>query len=75
MQISKRFGSYFREVKSVLSLSELTPPLLGMGNDWTPFERAVQEMFPPESHTYSLPVSVVIPVYNRREKLEKPSLR
>ena len=56
----------------MLSLSELTPPLLGMGNDWTPFERAVQEMFPPgKSHTYSLPVSVVIPVYNRREKLGK----
>ena len=47
-----------------------------MGNDWTPFERAVQEMFPKgKSHTYSLPVSVVIPVYNRREKLGKPSLR
>jgi len=56
----------------VLSLPELIPPLLGMGNDWTPFERAVQEMFPPgKSHTYSLPVSVVIPVYNRREKLGK----
>ena len=49
----------------MLKLPELIPPLLGLGNDWTPFERAVQEMFPlGKSHAYSLPVSVVIPVYN-----------
>ena len=56
----------------MLSLDELRPPLLGMGNDWTPFERAVEEMFPSgETPTYTLPVSIVIPVYNRREKLGK----
>ena len=56
----------------MMTMNQLYPPLLGMGNDWTPFERAVQEMYPAgKSHTYSLPVSVVIPVYNRREKLGK----
>lgn len=56
----------------MMTLNQLYPPLLGMGNDWTPFERAVQEMFPEgEAPTYTLPVSVVIPVYNRREKLGK----
>ena len=56
----------------MLRLPELIPPLLGMGNDWTPFERAVQEMFPVgKPHIYSLSVSIVIPVYNRREKLGK----
>ena len=56
----------------MMTLNQLYPPLLGLGNDWTPFERAVEEMFPPgKTHTYSLPVSVVIPVYNRREKLGK----
>jgi len=50
----------------------IIPPILGLGNDWTPFEAEVKERFlqhAPES--YTLHVSVVIPVYNRIEKLAK----
>lgn len=56
----------------MLTIDELMPPLLGAGNDWTPFERAVEQMFPKDQNpTYTLPVSLVIPVYNRKEKLGK----
>ena len=56
----------------MVSLRELLPPLLGNGNDWTPFEEAVKIRFPQNSPpAYSLPVSIVIPVYNRKEKLAK----
>ncbi len=56
----------------MLTIDELMPPLLGAGNDWTPFERAVEQMFPKgQNPTYILPVSLVIPVYNRKEKLGK----
>lgn len=56
----------------MLSFNQLLPPLLGMGNDWTPFEKAVELRFPLNSvPEYTLPVSVVIPVYNRKEKLGK----
>ena len=56
----------------MLEFDELLPPLLGQGNDWTLFQRAVELRFPARSKpAYTLPVSVVIPVYNRREKLGK----
>ena len=56
----------------MLSMKELLPPLLGMGNDWTPFEQAVKIRFPTnQTPDYSLPVSIVIPVFNRKEKLAK----
>ena len=45
---------------------------MGLGNDWTLFEYEVNRRF--EGHTaetYSMPVSIVIPVYNRKEKLSK----
>ena len=55
-----------------MKLEELLPPLVGMANDWTPFEQAVSLRFPknlpPE---FTKPVSIVIPVYNRKEKLAK----
>ena len=52
----------------MVSLRELLPPLLGNGNDWTPFEEAVKIRFPQNSPpAYSLPVSIVIPVYNRKK--------
>ena len=56
----------------MLKIEELLPPLIGMGNDWTPFEQAVEVQFSKTSQPqYTLPVSVVIPVYNRKEKLAK----
>lgn len=51
--------------------SKLTP-MVGSGNDWTLFEHEVNLRFNsrnPES--YTRPVSIVIPVYNRIEKLGK----
>lgn len=51
--------------------SKLTP-MVGCGNDWTLFEHEVNQRFNsrnPESYTRS--VSIVIPVYNRIEKLGK----
>jgi len=45
---------------------------MGLGNDWSLFEYEVEKRFggrKPEP--YILPVSIVIPVYNRREKLAK----
>ena len=53
-------------------IRDLIPPIAGLGNDWTLFEYEVKKRF--EGHqpeTYTLPVSVVIPVYNRKEKLAK----
>ena len=48
------------------------PPMIGCGNDWTLFEQEVAQRF--EYHhpePYSRPVSIIIPVYNRLEKLGK----
>ena len=48
------------------------PPMIGCGNDWTLFEHEVAQRF--EHHNpepYSRPVSIIIPVYNRLEKLGK----
>ena len=51
---------------------DIIPPIIGMGNDWTPFEREVESRFLGHSaETYTLPVSVVIPVFNRIDKLGK----
>ena len=53
-------------------IRNLIPPIAGLGNDWTLFEYEVKKRF--EGHqpeAYTLPVSVVIPVYNRKEKLAK----
>ena len=53
-------------------IRNLIPPIAGLGNDWTVFEYEVGKRF--EGHqpeAYTLPVSVVIPVYNRKEKLAK----
>lgn len=53
-------------------IRNLIPPIVGLGNDWTLFEYEVKKRF--EGHqpeAYTLPVSVVIPVYNRKEKLAK----
>ena len=53
-------------------IKALIPPILGLGNDWTIFQKMMQTRF--ESQVpgqYSLPVSIVIPVYNRKEKLAK----
>tara|TARA_B100000767_G_C19777579_1_gene543614 strand:- start:5580 stop:8900 length:3321 start_codon:yes stop_codon:yes gene_type:complete len=53
-------------------IRDLIPPIVGLGNDWTVFEYEVEKRFgghQPEE--YTLPVSVVIPVYNRKEKLAK----
>ena len=54
------------------SIEKLIPPIMGKGNDWTPFENQVKARFHkrvPED--YTLPVTVVIPVYNRIDKLGK----
>ena len=46
---------------TMLEFDELLPPLLGQGNDWTLFQRAVELRFPARSKpAYTLPVSVVI---------------
>ena len=53
-------------------IRECVPPILGLGNDWTIFEYEMKKRFDgvnPEK--YNLPVSIVIPVYNRRDKLSK----
>ncbi len=53
-------------------IRDIIPPILGLGNDWTIFQYLMKKTF--ESSVpmeYSLPVSVVIPVYNRKEKLAK----
>ena len=55
-----------------MKLEELLPPLVGMANDWTPFEQAVNLRFAKDkAPEFTKPVSVVIPVYNRKEKLAK----
>mgnify|MGYP006084512817 CR=1 FL=1 len=51
--------------------SKLTP-MVGCGNDWTLFEHEVNQRFNSRSpESYTRPVSIVIPVYNRIEKLGK----
>jgi len=51
---------------------KLIPPIFGLGNDWSLFEYEVQQRFESSSpESYVLPVSIVIPVYNRRDKLAK----
>ena len=53
-------------------IRDLIPPIIGLGNDWTLFEYEVEQRFEGrQSEKYTLPVSVVIPVYNRKEKLAK----
>lgn len=55
-----------KEVKSLI------PPILGLGNDWTIFQYMMQARFEsPIPEEYNLPVSIIIPVYNRKEKLAK----
>ena len=55
-----------KEVKSLI------PPILGLGNDWTIFQYMMQARFEsPLPEEYNLPVSIIIPVYNRKEKLAK----
>ncbi len=55
-----------KEVKSLI------PPILGLGNDWTIFQYMMQSKFEsPRSEEYNLPVSIIIPVFNRKEKLAK----
>jgi len=47
-------------------------PMVGVGNDWTYFEQEVAQRFEGlRSKQYTLPVSIIIPVYNRFEKLGK----
>ena len=46
--------------------------MVGVGNDWTYFEQEVAQRFEGLSpKQYTLPVSIIIPVYNRFEKLGK----
>ena len=53
-------------------IDDLIPPIIGLGNDWTFFEYEVEKRFGGFNKTeYSMPVSVIIPVYNRKEKLAK----
>ena len=53
-------------------VKDLIPPILGLGNDWTIFQYMMQARFEsPLSEEYNLPVSIIIPVYNRKEKLAK----
>jgi len=53
-------------------IKNLIPPIFGMGNDWTIFQYMMKSRFEsPLPEEYSLPVSIVIPVYNRKEKLAK----
>jgi len=48
------------------------PPITGMGNDWTVFQYFMEQRFESSiAEEYVLPVSIVIPVYNRKEKLAK----
>ena len=47
-------------------------PMIGCGNDWTLFEHEVVQRFERRnSEAYIRPVSIIIPVYNRLEKLGK----
>ena len=66
-QLCWKWGEFLnREIK------ELIPPIIGLGNDWSFFEYEVQKRFEGfNKEKYSIPVSVVIPVYNRKEKLAK----
>ena len=53
-------------------VKDLIPPILGLGNDWTIFQYMMQARFEsPLPEEYNLPVSIIIPVYNRKEKLAK----
>ena len=48
------------------------PPMIGCGNDWTLFEHEVKQRFERrQPETYTRSVSIIIPVYNRLEKLGK----
>jgi len=48
------------------------PPMIGCGNDWTLFEHEVAQRFERRNpEAYTRPVSIIIPVYNRLEKLGK----
>ena len=53
-------------------IKDLIPPIIGLGNDWSLFEYEVEKRFGGfKKDEYSMSVSVVIPVYNRKEKLAK----
>ena len=53
-------------------IKDLIPPIIGLGNDWSLFEYEVEKKFGGfNKDKYSMSVSVVIPVYNRKEKLAK----
>ena len=53
-------------------IREIIPPIMGLGNDWSLFEYEVKHRFETRNpERYTLPVSIVIPVYNRKEKLAK----
>ena len=46
--------------------------MIGCGNDWTLFEHEVAQRFEQRNpEAYTRPVSIIIPVYNRLEKLGK----
>ena len=46
--------------------------MIGCGNDWTLFEHEVKQRFERrQPETYTRSVSIIIPVYNRLEKLGK----
>jgi len=53
-------------------IKDLIPPIIGLGNDWSLFEYEVEKRFGGfNKYEYSMSVSIVIPVYNRKEKLAK----
>ena len=53
-------------------IREYIPPILGLGNDWTVFEYEMKKRFESSNpEEYNLSVSIVIPVYNRKDKLRK----
>ena len=59
-------------IELVESWESKIPPMIGSGNDWTLFEYEVKQRFEGRTpETYHRPVSIVIPVYNRLEKLGK----
>lgn len=53
-------------------IRDLVPPILGLGNDWSIFEVLMKQRYEtPHPEEYTMPVSIVIPVYDRKEKLAK----
>ncbi len=53
-------------------LKDIIPPIIGLDNDYTAIEQEVKDVFDTQpSKDYELPVSIVISVYNRVDKLSK----